>query len=366
MVQAGDQLGLDLIRAGGPDNVVTSPASAQLALSMAAEGADGQTLAELEALLGAQGQSRTDAFNALSMALAAFDGDAALVQGEELPDTPLVHVANHVVVDAGFTVQPTYLERLAAGYGAGADTVDLDGDDGKALLDAWVNEHTGGLIEESAIKPAPTLKLVLQNAVVLAARWELPFPAVATQKRPFTLADGSTVEVPMMTYGAVHSGPYAELDGWQAVRLPYTGGRLYADIMLPPSGVDPGEATPDLLAELGAQLEGGAPRGMYLTVPLVDTRSTADLLGYLQEHAPAALVGGFDGIAGGLFIGQAAQQAVLVMDEEGTIAAAVTEVGFPSSGTDLDVTVNRPYLVRIADGQTGWALFLAKIADPSQ
>jgi serpin B len=30
----------------------------------------------------------------------------------------------------------------------------------------------------------------------------------------------------------------------------------------------------------------------------------------------------------------------------------------------LELTVDRPYLVRIADGRTGWPLFLAHIADP--
>jgi serine protease inhibitor len=61
------------------------------------------------------------------------------------------------------------------------------------------------------------------------------------------------------------------------------------------------------------------------------------------------------------------QQGVLAIDEEGTVAAAVTEIGFDESGPaepPVELTVDRPYLVRIADGHTGWTLFLAHITDP--
>ncbi len=75
VVAAADVMGLDLIRAGGGATTVTSPASLQVALSMAAEGAEGQTLMELEALLGASGQDRSNAFNALTAALEHLDGD---------------------------------------------------------------------------------------------------------------------------------------------------------------------------------------------------------------------------------------------------------------------------------------------------
>jgi len=55
VVAAADIMGLQLIREGGEATTVTSPASLQVALSMAAEGAEGQTLNELDGLLGASG-----------------------------------------------------------------------------------------------------------------------------------------------------------------------------------------------------------------------------------------------------------------------------------------------------------------------
>ncbi len=66
VVAAADVMGLDLIVGAGDVNTVTSPASLQVALSMAAEGAEGQTLTEVEALIGAAGPDRSDAINALT------------------------------------------------------------------------------------------------------------------------------------------------------------------------------------------------------------------------------------------------------------------------------------------------------------
>ncbi len=64
---------------------------------------------------------------------------------------------------------------------------------GKAALDAWAKEHSGGLVPESSIVPEPDLRLVLQDAIVLAARWEQPFPAALTEPDQFTLLSRAEV-----------------------------------------------------------------------------------------------------------------------------------------------------------------------------
>jgi serine protease inhibitor len=209
---------------------------------------------------------------------------------------------------------------------------------------------------------------VLQDAIVLAARWEEPFPAVLTQPHPFTLPSGEDVQVDMMDPGEHRETAYAELDGWQAVRLPYTGGRLSAEVILPPAGTAPTQLSPETLEELHQQLDADARRPVTLRMPVVDTRSTLDLTPYLTERAPSSMQGGFGGISEeSLFISQAMQQGVLVVDEDGTVAAAVTEIAFADSGPaepPIALTIDRPYLVRISDGRTGWPLFLAHITDP--
>lgn len=368
LVAAADALGLQMLALGGAETTVTSPASLQVTLSMLAEGADGATLAELETLVGAAGPDRGKGVNALTTSLADLDGDPSVVAEDELPADPVVHRASRLVLHDALTVRQTFVDALARSYDAPAQTTDLGSDDARAVLDAWVKEHTGGLVPRSAIVPGPELQLALQDAVVLAARWEQPFLAELTHPAPFTLSSGEEVEVDMMSTGEPRETAYAEVDGWQAVRLPYTGGRLAAEVLLPPHGTLPADLDTTLLSRILSGLDEPEHTTLLLRMPTVDGSSSLDLLGLLEESAPSALRGGFSGISDQpLLVSQAVQQGVLVIDEDGTVAAAVTEMGMAGSAPiepPLEVVVDRPYLVRVADRQTGWPLFLAHVADP--
>ncbi len=379
VVSATRVIGRAALEGGVPaGNVVVSPASLATAFAMLAEGARGDSLAALDVALGARDEERRDAFAALHRSLNLHDGEPADATADELPERPIVHLASRAVLDEGFEVNAEYLRALADGFGTGAQVTDLGSKAGKKVLDEWVKYHTGGLIEESAIEPSGDLRLVLQDAVLLAARWQRPFLAMNTTERSFTLADGDVVDVPMMS-SAEDEFAYAELaDGWVAVRLPYQDA-AYADLLLPPPGGDPVDATPELLVQAVIQLDSAVPVMLDLAVPTVDIKaeSPLDLIqsGLFERLGLDSLLceGGspdLSGIAGGpgdLCIDQAAQQAVLRIDEEGTVAAAVTELGVTESAAPIPektVHFDRPFLFTINHDESGWPLFYAAIRDP--
>ncbi|GAB2485443.1 serpin family protein [Promicromonospora xylanilytica] len=371
-VAATENLGLLALReaAGPEENALVSPASLAFALALLAEGARGETAASLDAALGASGPDRTSAYNALQGALAAHDGDPGVVRDDELPDEPLLHLANQVVVDDELTVERDYLDALAASFDAGVQRTDLGSDGGKEVLDAWVDHHTGGLIEESAIQPDPALRLVLQNAILLAARWQTPFEEHATSDQDFTGPSGTA---PTEMLHATESWAYAERGGWAAVRLPYVDA-FHADVLLPPSGTDPASVTPEVLTALTAALDAESPRLVDLALPTLELEPPLlDLAPVLEQAGLGGLYEGPDlsGISTttDLAVSQAFQQAYLSLDEAGTVAAAVTEVGLAEASAGLDgtavrMTVDRPYLVRIARTETGLPLFLAAVRSP--
>ncbi len=295
-----------------------------------------------------------------------------------------MHLANQVVVDDQQEAQQSYLDRLRAGYGAGVLVTDLASEDGKRALDAWVRDNTGGLIKKSAITPDPQLVLVLQNAVALAARWNTSFDPNATRADDFTRADGTSVPVDMMHLATPFA--YVEQDGWRAVRLPYVqvadgNPQLYADVMLPPEGsdaaADPAVADPATVAALSAALDQQNPVDVLLGLPKVDLTTSLDLLPVLDALGLGALTSPqtarLDGILvdppGPPYVAQAAQQGVLQVDEDGTRAAAVTEIGVGAGAAPpqdpITMTVDRPYLFVITDGASGWPLFLASVLDPN-
>ena len=369
-VNATTALGATLVAAGdATENRVISPASVAVALAMLAEGARGESATVLDGVLGAAGEDRTDAYNALQAAVLEYDGDPGSVDEDDLPERPLLHLANAVVVDQDRDVEGEYLDRLARAYGAGLRVADLSDASGKRVLDAWVRDHTGGRIPSSAIRPDPELVLVLQNAVLLAARWQDPFGPELTADLPFTLVSGEQVPVQTMTQRMLAA--YAELRGAQAVRLPYTEG-FAMDVVLPPEGASPSLTAEDW-DELGEALSGPVATDVLLHLPTLDVRTSADLvpplrdlgLGVLFSYPEADLTG----IAPDLFVGAVGHQATLTVDEEGTVAAATTEVGVtagsaPDPAEPVVMTVDRPFAVRIVHLGTGWPLFMGAIADP--
>ncbi len=369
VVDATRRIGtITLAAAPGDENTVVSPSSLAVALAMLAEGARTHTLAELDQVLGASDGERRDAFAALRGLLLEHDGDPAVVQSDELPEVPLVHLAAQVVVDDEFDVDPAFLEALAVTFDAGAQRVDLSSSDGTEVLGSWVRHHSGGLIEDTAIEPDPDLRLVLQDAVVLAARWAQPFDEQATSDASFTVPDGTVVQAETMH--ALLDVAYAEVDGWRAARLPYVDA-LHADVVLPPEGADPAAVTPEVLAELDHGLDAAAPISVQVALPTLDiSPDPLDLMDVFAQLGAPSLTTAPDlsGLGPGeLVVGQANQQAVLQVDEAGTVAAAVTEIGVDEAAAPMpeqELNLDRPFLFTVAHTDTSWPLFLATVRDP--
>lgn len=379
VVEASDRFGLAILAgADRSGSLAFSPASAFVALGMLGEGATNAGAAELDTLLGSGGDARSNALNALAGVLAVHEGDPATVDDEDLPDRPLVHVANNVVLDDEAQVAQAFLDRLSEFHDAGVQVTDLATDRGKAVLDAWVREHTGGRIEESGIEPNEDLYLVLQDAILFAARWAQEFDPELTFDATFTTAPGPGQPGTDQT-GTEQTGPfmharwdlaYAEADGWAAIQLPYQVG-FVARFVLPPSGTDPADVDPAVLQSLGQALDSAAPSSVEVALPRFAVESRVDLVDALTAQGLSAIFDPrsrpLEGINpdADLHVQQAVQQATITVGEEGTIAAAVTEVGVAGTSAppppDHVFIADRPFLMVVQEVTTGWDLFQAVV-----
>lgn len=378
VLAASDALGLAMLGSASTPNAVVSPVSATVALSMLAEGARGATATAFDRALGAAAQERSDTVGALRAALLAHDGDPAVAAGDTLPDAPVLHLATRALLDDELVPQESYLDALSRSYDASLETLDLADPATKQTLDSWVERETGGLIEKSAITPTRDLRLVLQDAVVFAARWLEPFDPGSTFEDDFATSAGQQ-RVPTMHGSSSWAWTVRDVEGWRSVRMPYTDA-AYADLILPPEGTDPAEVPVEVLTALrtgdGATqvVTEGDGTLVIVSVPVLDL--APDVLD-LHEALDAVGLGelydvpDLSGITTTepLFVSQAFQQARLRLDEEGTVAAAVTEIGAEAGsaqlpGEEVEVRLDRPFLLRIAHVRTGATLFLAAVRDP--
>jgi serpin B len=376
-VAAINQLGAALYGpvAADASNVVFSPASIAIALTMARAGARGETAAELDAALGvADGDGLHRPMNALDAALAQRSGERTNASDE--PATVTLRTANSLWGQDGFGFEPAFLDLLAEEYGAGLRLVDYrsDPDQARSLVNAWVDDITEGRIPE--LLPAGSIdadtRLTLVNAIYLKAAWHQAFLPEVTRPGPFTTRAGTETEVPFMA--DQRTLPHASGDGWQATELAFAGSELALTLVVPDAGrLDDAEAAlgAGLLDRVVDELR---PTTVNLSLPRFDIETTTDLrdvlarLGVSQIFDPA--LADLSGMTAEqrLFLQAARHQANLTVDEEGAEAAAATALvaGVTSAPIDVvELVVDRPFLFALRDIPTGAVLFLGRVGDPS-
>jgi len=363
MADASVRLATELVALGEGENVVVSPLSLQLALAMLREGATGRVADEIDAAIGLS-SGGSQAVADLRAMLAQFEGDVSTIDKENPPESPLVHIADSVFVQPGFPVEQEFLERVAAYHLAHVFEADFAAGNAKPLLDAWVNEETGGLLTKAPTDPPTDTRVVLMDAVTFGASWASPFAAEATADGPFTLADGSVVDVPMMRQ--MLTAAYVEGDGWTAIELPYTEG-FAMRIVLP----DDGLVTQEQWVAVRAALAGAETPAVSLTMPRWETDATLDLTPALAALGLASLTdpqGDLDGVFAGALVSAVAQGATITVAEKGTVAAAVTQIGMEASAPappDLELRLDRPFEYQVVEVGTGLVLFAGRVVDPS-
>ena len=361
---ACDQLGSKLLthylKADSSTTAMASPLSLALTLAILADGATDASSQGYDALLGLSGQERDRAWSAIQNSLNRYDGDLKGFDPDTIPDKPLIHLANHVLIadEKDFKVKQSYLDAVLRWFSAEIEQVGVSSM--KENLDAWASRNTAGLIPNSGIKVTEDTRLVVQNALLFAAQWDNPFSAESTHQEDFTLAGGKTVKADLMH--STHSIPHATGKGWAAVRLAYASGEdgkdsnLALDVVLPDAGTLPSAMDAGTWAEASKALD----KAQTKEVALSD---------FLKDQGFKTV--GLDRIAPKLELTQVVQQVRLILDEEGTVAAALSEaageaMAAPGPQTKpITFTVDHPYVLRLRDLTSGTALLEAVVMDPT-
>ncbi len=271
-------------------------------------------------------------------------------------------------------INPDYLDLLATHYDTGVFLADFlnETELERTRINAWVSARTHELIPElfapGIIKPDTTMVLV--NAFYLKAPWNQPFEGGATSKQPFTLLDGSTVEVDMMSAYEM-AGTYGEGEGWQAVALPLRGGALEL-IAIVPDDFTSFEAGLDV-ATLDGILASLSFNTIEVELPRFRLSSSFGLNDELRElgmNTPFDDISSFDDIVTDLgVITDVVHKTVISVDEKGTEAAAATGIVVGeddgSGGPQVSITIDRPFMLIIRDEPTDTLLFLGRVLDPT-
>ena len=148
-------------------NWMISPLSASYALGMMANGADGNTLAEIKEVLGYENASM-DELNAYYKMLTE-----TLV---DLDNSTQIGIANSLWLKNGFPVKDTYVDAVESSYDADVDYLKSSGKESADAINRWCAEKTGNLIPKIWDKPVPDdVKMLFLNALSFKGVWKNPF-----------------------------------------------------------------------------------------------------------------------------------------------------------------------------------------------
>lgn len=366
---AVDQLGAGLhqvLAAADPaGNLVISPLSISAAMAMASAGAAGDTLAEMQAVLGLTMADPHAAMGGLLAAIEAAGGGS-------------LALANSLWSQQGLTVDEAFQAVLRDAYGAELQLADFaaDPEAARAAVNGWVADATARRITELLGPGAvqPDTRLVLVNAVYLDAQWVSPFEADATYVQDFTTAAGTVVPVEFM-----HQTLYADHvagDGFQALTLPYTAGYEMVVVLPDAGGLAAFEQRyADAGGDLATVLGPTASREVVLALPKWDIATNTSMVTALQAlglELPFSAAADFSAITTDepLKIDDVVHQANITVDELGTEAAAATAVimaagAAPPEEEPLEFTVDRPFFFAVRDTATGTVIFAGHVNDPS-
>ncbi len=333
-------------------NLFFSPASIEAALTMTAEGARGNTQKQFFQCLEVGSADRPTLF-----------------QGLEFSN------ANSIWIEKKFPILGTFKQAVTEKHDAEIRSADFSGqpEAERLNINSWVEEQTRDRIQNLMPEGSITrlTRLVLANAIYFKGDWLHAFDKAKTVDAPFCGAG----DVPMMTMKPERFG-YLENDCFQCLELLYKGEEVSMLIILPRKNDGLAHIEQCFSAEkLEACTTPLRKTRVEVHLPRFQTESSFDLkqslsaLGLSDAFDPN--LADFSGISGtrDLFISAAVHKAFVLVNEQGTEAAAATGISVGITSMPMPPKIFRadhPFIFLIRENASGKILFMGRICDPSK
>ncbi|MBO5230188.1 MAG: serpin family protein [Clostridia bacterium] len=349
----------------GEANALISPVSVIMALAMTANGAKGETLEQIEAVLG------------LDVASLNADYTKQIFDGNGIKLANSVWLRNE---RNRLTVNESFVQTVQSRYGADVFSEKFN----KKTLDkinAWVSDNTDGLIKNMLNEIPEDAVIYLINTVLFDAEWQNPYSrGDIRENQIFTTESGEKQTVTMLRSEQSDLTLF-RLGKAQGVEIPYNNGYSFAAI-LPDEGVTVEQAlqsfTGDDFVKAVAPEEPPVVCGTYCPVEILLPKFEFDCSFNLNDALkslgmPAAFDSAkadFSGMAtstrGNIYIGNVYHNTKIALTEKGTIAGAATAVEFVEEGMMIynqTMRFDRPFIYVIYETETGTPLFVGAVKD---
>lgn len=349
------------------ENILISPLSIYIALAMTACGAEGETLSQMQSVLG--DVSIEEAAHCL------YALGAELTASEKIK----LGLANSVWVRDDkdmIQVNPDFVGVMNDYFSADAFMAQFD--DGTLRdINNWIEGKTDGMIKEMLDDIPADAVMYLINALVFEADWKDPYERTQLRDSKFTLHSGEKIDAELM-YGS--EDYYLEDDNAKGFIKPYADSRYAFVALLPDEGTDVYDYAASLTGERFAELLDSKRRAIVETaMPQFSYEYDDSLVNELMSLGMTDAFNGTDadltGLGtssmGNLYISDVLHKTFIEVSPKGTKAGAATVVEVKCEGAveiidaeRYQVYLDRPFVYAITDLETGTPIFLGLLANP--
>jgi serpin B len=352
---------LDLFRAtiSNSENSLISPTSVLLALAMTANGADGNTLSQMEQVLGAG--ITIDELNAYLF---------SFVQNLTSKPKALLNISNSIWFrEVGFIPNHDFLQTNANYFDADAFAAPFN-DQTVRDINNWISKATDGLIEKMLEFIPDSAIMYLINTILFDAEWARIYDEVSVRKGEFTNYNNQKQTAEFM-----HSEEDLFIQSENATGFikPYYGGCYSFVAILPDKEINIFDYVATLSGvEFLNLVENAQPALVATALPKFDYEFEVTMNNALKamgmQEAFCEITADFPHIGNGhgnLFISEVLHKAYITVDERGTKAGAATVVGMDTTSVPPPpqhyVILDRPFVYAIIDNATNLPLFVGTL-----
>lgn len=348
------------------DNILISPVSVLCALAMTSNGANEETLSQME-----------DVFGLTISELNAYLGTylKRLPTGEKYKAS----IANSIWFkdDLSLTIKNDFLQTNAEYYGASIYKAAFDDATLKDIND-WVDTNTDGMIKNIIDSIPDAAIMYLINALAFDAEWEEIYNTYQVQDGIFTTEAGVKRDTKMM-----YCSEYAYLDDGMATGfIKYYADRKYAfAALLPNEGITVADYAADMTGEGLMETLGNPQRvEVYTGIPKFESEYSIEMSEILEDmgmtEAFSQTEADFKGLGeiknGNICINRVIHKTFIALDEKGTKAGAATAVEMVGSAAVYDpeepkiVYLDRPFVYMLIDCETNLPMFIGIMMDTGE
>lgn len=330
---------------------LVSPLSVLTALALVQNGAQGDTLAQLEQALG--GLDR-DTLNAYMRAYCDF-----LTESEELK------IANSVWTDSSAEAKRDFLQKAVDSYSAQIFSAPLSSKKTVSSINSWVKKNTDGMIPKIIENADRDAVMMLINAVAFEAKWETPYTNDDIEKLEFNSYSGKSKKTEFMC--STESVYLSDSDAVGFMK-PYKNGRFAFAALLPDENTGIDDYVASLSGDKLMKIFSSAKRGNEVNVKMPKFRAeySVQLIDTLKKmgvkDAFDSKTADFSSLIENrdAYIATVVHKTFIEVDENGTRAAASTLVGADTMSLmePYSVFLNRPFVYMIVDTETNLPLFI--------